>query len=260
MIRADWRSLPVVLCLIAASTNVAAADGTFALGTGFDYSSGDYGGSTTTDILYVPVYGKYEWGRWMAKLTVPWLQVTGPSTIVISGDRPIAGEPGSGVRTTNAGLGDIVGALRYNLADDLDRRLILDVTGKIKFPTADVEKGLGTGETDYALQADATKGLWGVSLFGTLGYRWLGSSPDLELNDVWYVSAGVSADLADRLSGGVIYDYRQASTATGAPQSELTAYLSRRLSERYRLQVYGVAGFSEGSPQWGVGAMLSRQF
>ena len=38
--------------------------------------------------------------------------------------------------------------------------LLIDLTGKVKFGTADENKGLGTGENDYAVQAD-----WGSKLF-----------------------------------------------------------------------------------------------
>ena len=45
----------------------------WSVGVGFDYSSGTYGESQSTDILYIPVIGKYEIEDWAFKLTVPYI-------------------------------------------------------------------------------------------------------------------------------------------------------------------------------------------
>jgi len=42
--------------------------------------------------------------------------------------------------------------------------LAMDLTGKIKFGTADEDKGLGTGEQDYSLQADVFRFFDGATL------------------------------------------------------------------------------------------------
>ena len=247
--------------LLSLSTVVApAADDRFTMGAGVDYSSGTYGGTIATNILYVPVYAKYETGRWLLKLTVPWLRITGPGNVVVAGETPIVVGPSPGLRTTVSGLGDVVGSVGYNLIDSSAQRFIFDVTAKVKFPTADAAKGLGTGEYDYAIQSDAVKSIGNISLFGTLGYRWLGSPPGLALNDVWYASAGFSAKLAKSLSGGLAYDFRQAATASSDPQKEVTAFVNSRITSNLRLQLYVVGGLTDSSPDRGCGAILSRQY
>ncbi|MGH8770313.1 MAG: hypothetical protein ACREV2_03910, partial [Burkholderiales bacterium] len=55
-----------------------AATGQLSLGTGIDYSSGDYGADVDTDILYVPLTFKYDTERWFYRLTVPYLRIRGP--------------------------------------------------------------------------------------------------------------------------------------------------------------------------------------
>jgi hypothetical protein len=40
----------------------------------------------------------------------------------------------------------------------------------------------------------------------------------------------------------------------------MTLFWSRRLSPAWRLQLYGVVGFSNGSPDAGVGAVLDYRF
>jgi hypothetical protein len=63
----------------------------------------------------------------------------------------------------------------------------------VTFPTADDQKGLGSGETDYDLTWMASKAIGektGVHL--NAGYSWLGEPPDEDLGDL--VHYGVAAD------------------------------------------------------------------
>jgi hypothetical protein len=252
------RALPALpVLLLCAST--ATARGSVTLGAGVDYSTGKYGGMVATDILYLPVYAKYESEPWLFKLTVPWLQVTAPQGTVIVDGQPLS-PTRSQERTRNAGLGDVTAAAGRTVLDVAAHRLLVDLVGKVKFPTADEDKGLGTGQYDYALQADAVKGVGRVSLFGTGGYRWMGHSPEFPLNNVWYGSIGASGKLGADTSIGVAYDYREASTATSDPQSEVSAFLTQRLRDHFKVQLYGVAGLSDGSPDWGAGLMLSTSW
>jgi hypothetical protein len=56
----------------------------------------------------------------------------------------------------------------------------------------------------------------------------------------------------------LIYDIRDNTTPTSQGISEITGYLGRNLSENWKLMLYGVAGLSDGSPDWGVGFTLTR--
>lgn len=239
--------------------NAAGADGVLTIGTGFDYSRGSYGESPDTEILYLPVSVKYETSRWFAKLTIPYLEITGPSDVVIIDGRPVS-SGGATSRSSEAGLGDVVASAGYTAYENAWAGFILDVIGKVKLPTADENKGLGSGKTDYAFQIDALKSFAAYSLLGTAGYRWLGSPAGVELNDVWFMSAGLVRKFSTEWSGGVLYDYREASTAMGSPQSEATIYASHSLSSQSRAQLYVVHGFGDGSPDWGIGGSVSRSF
>src|SRR5690349_4182061 len=88
---------------------------------GAEYSTGKFGGTETTDTLYIPVVIRHETGPWVLKATVPWLRVTGPGNVIgAGGDRVVV--PGATVaRTTESGLGDIVLSGFYNLLDERKR-------------------------------------------------------------------------------------------------------------------------------------------
>jgi hypothetical protein len=62
------------------------------------------------------------------------------------------------------------------------------------------------------------------------------------------------------LSGSLAFDWRE-SSIKGVPDSkELSPALSIRVSERARFGPYGVVGFSDSSPDWGIGAMSTWNF
>jgi hypothetical protein len=246
--------------LSAASLPAGAAQDTFTLTAGFDYSSGKYGDTEKTDILYIPFTGKYETGRWLLKLTVPYIRITGPGNVVR--DIGVIRPAGATVpRTTESGLGDVVAAATYNVyAQTGHNPLLVDLTGKIKFGTADDTKGLGTGKNDYALQVDLYKTIDNFTPFATVGYKWLGSPAGTSLNNVAYGSLGGSYKLSPKNSAGLIFDFRQKASAAGAPQRELTAFVTHRIDKDWKAQGYVVKGFSDGSPDWGLGALASYAF
>jgi hypothetical protein len=241
------------------STSAAVPGGTVTLSAGVDYSTGKYGGTSQTDILYVPLTGKYETDKWVFKLTVPYILVTGPGNVVR--DVGIIKDKAAGKQHTESGLGDVVIGVSRNLVDITSSGTLVDLTGKIKFGTADAGKGLGTGENDYAAQVDVTQRVTSaLSVFGSLGYKFVGSPTGAELKNVVYGEAGVAVKISDGLRAGAFLDASQAPSPASGEEREVTGYLSQQLSDRWKLQVYGVHGFANGSPDWGGGAAVSFRF
>lgn len=246
------------LAALSGQAASAAESGDFSLTTGLDYSSGKYGGTQSTDILYIPFTGKYETGPWSFKLTVPYIRITGPGGVV----RDIgAFGTARATRTTESGLGDVVAAATYNIYGSKGASpLLIDLTGKVKFGTADENKGLGTGENDYAIQVDLYKTVDKFTGFGTVGYKVLGDPVGVNLDNVFYGSLGGSYKFTQQTSGGLILDLREKASASGAPQRELTAFVSHKIDKAWKTQGYLVQGFADGSPDWGAGAMVTYGF
>ena len=69
----------------------------FSVSAGFDFTSGKYGGSSTTDIWYVPFTGRYDYKDLSFRITVPYLDLTGPGNIL-----------GPGIGGINIGDGGII--------------------------------------------------------------------------------------------------------------------------------------------------------
>ena len=247
----------ILVALMAAK--LARADG-LTLATGFDYTSGKYGGTEKTKILYVPFIAKYDTGPWMLKLTVPFIRIEGPANVVGAGaDRvTLPGAPAG--QRTDAGLGDVVASAFYNVLTERSAGFGLDLGAKVKLGTADETKGLGTGQNDYSLQADAYKPFGQLSVFGSLGHRWYGNPPGIDLKNVYYWSLGGAYRMSAAASAGLAYDFRPAITPGGGEISELTAFVTQRVTKEWKLQPYLVLGFGKASPDWGAGAQVAYSY
>src|SRR5258705_1572146 len=94
-------ALATTFCL--SSSALFGADGVFTLGTGFDYTTGKYGTSEKTEILYVPLSGKYETGPWTFRAVVPYIRITGPGNVVGAGADRVTLPGASTTRRTESG-------------------------------------------------------------------------------------------------------------------------------------------------------------
>jgi hypothetical protein len=245
--------------LMAAGSAGAAEDARLTATVGTEYSTGGYGQDVDTSILAVSFAAKYEVGRWTLRGSVPWLRISGPSNVVAADSGGVI-LPGSGERRTEAGFGDIVLGAAYLVMQGPGLPFNLDLGGKLKLPTADEEKGLGTGEADYSMQAEAFKPFGALSPFATLGYRHYGDPPGLRLKNVFYGSLGSAYRLSPHTSVGAAYDFRDRIVEGGARLGELSAFLSHRYTPDLRVQLYALIGMADASPDAGAGVTVSYSF
>lgn len=256
--RADRVVSLFVTALMVANVNAIAEEGSpiISWSTGIEYSSGTYGGTADIEDLYIPIIARLDYERVSFQLTVPYLSVRAPdgTTLTDLGDEPISG---SGPIRTESGLGDVIAGLTlYDVFYSAEHGVALDLTGKVKFGTADDSRGLGTGEQDYTLRADLFKFFEQFTLLGSAGYKLRGDPPGLDLKNVFLGSVGGVYSMTDTSRFGLIYDYREAALVDSDPVSELSAFLSKRLTDSWQIQFYAFTGFSESSADWGAGIMI----
>ena len=251
------------VCVLSCSASIfaqaafAAIEGKASVATGFDSTSGNYGSSNTTNILTIPVIGKYEMDSWLFKLTVPYLQVTTVGGVIPGIGMGGMKKAGAVSATTQSGLGDVVMATTYYAIDGGKDTTGLDLTAKVKLPTADKNAGFGTGEIDYAIQADVYQNMDKVTVTASLGRKFLGSSAALPLSDIFYGSVGGSYRVTDKMSAGVNLDAAQAASVAGSSQLELTGSISRKIDKTKKIQAYLLKGFTDGSPDIGYGVLFT---
>lgn len=236
---------------------------TFKLTAGAEYITGDFGGDTPVDEWYVPLTGKYITDRYVFRLTVPYISLTAPVGTKVSGgpDGQII-VPGDGKSATEQGLGDVIASVTIMdvLNSEASAGISLDLTGKIKFGTADESKGLGTGENDYTVQADLFKYFDRVTAYGIAGYTFRDSPPGIYLEDVWFALVGGVYHFTPELGAGLDLYFREASSVDFVEQKELTALVDFKINEENKVRAYVLRGLSDGSPDWGVGVMFSVDY
>lgn len=269
-----WMAMGSLLLVAAPAAHAADGNDPFSLSTGANYSSGKYGTSVTTDIWSVPITAAFQTDRWTFKLVVPYIGISGAGNVIPGagavkntnpksrGQGHVVGNGSTGGTTSGSasGLGDVVASAGYQLYTSQDGTFGLDLTGKVKFGTADENKGLGTGKNDYGVSVDAYKVVGNWTPFGGVGWTKYGSSQYIKLKNAFNANLGVDYKLNDANNIGTYYYYRQRIADGGAAQSELTGYWNHKIGNRWRLQTYVLAGFANGSPDFGGGASIKFNF
>lgn len=253
----------LLACLVAFAAApakaVAKEEGRISLETGMDFNTGKYGGTQSTDILYVPVTGKYQGRLWTLKLTAPYLQITGPDNVmnVLNG----VGTTGTATNksVSRSGLGDMVVAATHNTYSSESSGLFVHLTGKVKFGTASRAKGLGTGENDYALQYELYQVTKSVTTFASLGYKVYGrpAGTGFSLNNGFFGSIGNSHKIDQDTNLGLMLSLGQKVSATGSPHAEVVFFTSHKLDNAWKARGYLLKGVTSGVPDWGIGVTIA---
>lgn len=248
--------LPLFLAaagLVSAQTAVTTIPATTTLGTGFDYSRGDYGFATDTEVSSVPLNLVHERGPWLLSASLSWLNVKGPATIVGGGGAP---RP---TTASESGLGDLYGGATYQFGT-VGGVVDMSATARVKLPTADEDRGLGTGEADYYAEVTFFRTFSSVTPFVTVGYRVLGYNSTYGLRDGAYATGGAHFRLSTATVVSALVAWRRPIIAGGEDAREGMLMVSHDFAERWRVTAYALKGFTDASPDFGTGLAASWRF
>lgn len=249
----------LMLGLAVSNTSFADTNEEWKISFGTDFSSGSYDDPVDTDITYLPVSISRKSGPWTAKVSAAWLEIDGPGTVVGGGDGGVVIGSGGMTTRSESGFGDIWASLGYELQSFPQEYGYLDLVAKVKLPTADEDKQLGTGEVDYTLQADWAYSMGRLTPLVSLAYKIKGDPGGYKLDNVFYLSTGADWKLSDDTHIGASLDFQQ--SATNADDSlELFTYLNYRLSNDWKVTPYVYIGLSDGSPDQGMGVQMMHKF
>ncbi len=247
------------LVVAAAAPGLAQAD-SWRVTSGLDYTSGMYGEARETEVLAVPMSVKYITGRFTFRASIPYLYVDGPANVAIVDEGGEGGEGGGGGdvvglpgarRDSRAGFGDTTLSAAYSFNRIGGTRTYLDLTGKVRLPTGDSDEGLGSGATDFIAEAELGRAFrWGGAYVG-IGRRFLGDSDRFVREDGWQANSGAWLSRGkDEL--GAYWTWKQASVRRFDDPHEVGAYVARRITPHWRMQITANAGLSDASPDFGT--------
>jgi len=176
----------IVGCVLSLATalvvpyDVQAEEYMYSVGQGFEFSSGKYGTNTRTESIYAPLTVMVTpTDRLGLSLEIPFVYQSNSNvvssiarggmqgsktTMLPAGGMSGMSSSGSGTSSSSAttnqsesGLGDITLKAGYILLPENDSMPQIRPTAFVKFPTADKNKSLGTGEFDEGLAVEISK-------------------------------------------------------------------------------------------------------
>lgn len=325
----------------ASAQEVEVDPGIWRVSTGVNYSEGDYGDIQKTKVISAPVALKYSRGGFSIRVSVPYVHIDGPGSLIDTpqgrdagfGDSGFddfggsnsgssgssgsgssgsgssgsgssgsgssgsgssgssgsgssgsgssgsgssgsgSGSSGSGsssgtsggdlisapgapaANNRRSGIGDIAVTLGYSAG--LGGGTWLDLSGRIKVPTASRAKRLGTGQVDFTLGADLVKDIGNASIYAGGRRKFLGKPAGSTLRDIWGAGGGASYRLDGGTMIGADYDWQQSSTPGRGASSEVTGWVNFGLSRRLRMQLFASTGFTTNSADFAGGLSLS---
>lgn len=252
-VKCGWRSLLAVVTMFALGPFGArgADNHKWQLGLAYSYSSGEYGSDSTTKLTYIPVGVKryFSWGD--LSLTVPYVGVS-----TKSGATVIQGEivpTGNGEESSESGLGDTLVKGRYFAVEENGNLPYIDLALRLRIPTADEDKGLGSGDPDVTFSTELTKTV-GTSGFamGELGYTLVTDSLDLELDNRFLYSLGYAHQVGEKAMLSSYLDGRTSASSGADDPLSLLFMAEYRFRPNLRFDLMLEWGLSDGSPDTGV--------
>lgn len=266
--------------------HVQADDYTYSIGQGFEFSSGKYGTTTRTDSIYAPLtIIASPTNRLGFSLEIPFIYqsngnvVTGIGRGSMQGSRTtmlsVAGMSsmsgsGGGMSPSTAssasadqsesGLGDITLKVGYTLIPEKDSMPQIRPTAFVKFPTADKNKSLGTGEFDEGFAVELSKWFGDWNPFAEAGYTVQGRSTQLSLRNYLAYNAGVGYQVTDNFRPILLIK------GTTPPADGASSLLEVRLKLKYQatkhtgIDGYFAKGITTNSPDYGTGLSIYYDF
>jgi hypothetical protein len=248
----------------ASASEVLAEDDVIQLTGAFgaDYSNGNYGTDRNTDILLDLSSLSAQIGNLKISANVPYMRISGRGLVVFdaAGNPIVINRKASIAPDVRSGFGDLNLSATYTIPAAILSDFQVELTGRVKLPTASERRRLSTGEADFGLSVDVSRqfGIWGP--FVTFGYLVPGQPSNYSLYNTASITIGTTVELTKDLVAIASYDQDSASARQVGASRELLGSLSWIVNNSITLTGYGTAGLSSGSPSVGTGLILSYGF
>ncbi len=226
-------------------------------GLSFSYLTGDYGENDNTDISYVAASLKryLNWGD--VTLTVPYIDISDDGATFVGGVvEPVSGG-GSG-----SGLGDIILKGRYYAVEQDGPLPYIDLVGSIKIPTADEDKGLGTGEADFTWMVEFARRLEkkGWIALAEVGYTFVGEPPGFDVDNRWLYSAGLAYEYDPKITLSGYLDGRTAIFKGNDNPLSVLLIGEYKLRPDLRFDTLLEVGLNDSAPDFGITFGVRKRF
>jgi hypothetical protein len=226
---------------------------------GMNYSSGKYGTAIDTDVLLGIPSLSVETGGFKLSASLPYMQISGRGLVVFdaSGNPILINRRTSGPTAVRSGWGDLNLSASYTIPAAILGDFEVRVSGITKVPTGAARRRLGTGKADYGVSLDVSRQFGDWVPFVTVGYLAPGEPAGFTLYDTASVSAGASLQLDDDLVVTGSYDFHSKDSPQVPAGHDLFGSLTWLRDDHVNLTGYGMVGLNDGSPDLGIGFVVS---
>lgn len=234
----------------------------FGVSLGTSIAAGNFGSGQGSQLWSTALGVRYAVGTLRLTASIPYLRIRSRGLIFSGIDSTpviVAARPG-GPRMTNSGLGDATFGAAYTLPTG-EGRPEIELSGRVKFPTATRSSQLSTGKTDFSAGLQVTQSVGRLAPFASVTYRIFGDPAGINLRNGFAASAGTSFALGGRAVGLISYHYARTASALVRDSHELFAGASTKLGHApLRATAYATAGLSRGAAARSGGLSLSFDF
>jgi len=252
-VKRGFLSLTFLVCiggmLIASPISSAQEAPRWQYGLSLSYMTGDYGEDDDTDIFYTAATVKRYLKKGDVTLIVPYVDISADGVTFVGGDvESVSGADGG------SGLGDIILKGRYYAVEQDGLLPFIDLVGSVKFPTADEDKGLGTGEVDFTVLTEFARRLsndaW-IAL-AEFGYTFVGEPSGYDVDNRWIYSVGLAYEVDPEVTLSGYFDGRTA--IIDGKDDPLSILLVGEYKYRRDLRFDGMLefGLNDGAPDFGI--------
>lgn len=242
--RALWRTIWIVggvIALVLASTCLKSQEPALYLEGGFGHKQGDFGTPILSKLNMAYGTVGYASSTFDLNVTVPVLRLE---------------SQGPGVNYSADGLGDVLIRGVHRFVPETSGGFSFDGGLAVKLPTADSNKGLGTGQMDVGGYL-ATHQRWDRIQANLLG-GWIQNGTTNEMtaagasSGIYTAGIGISY-YADTARYSMSYEARGALYAGTPAPREITLDVFKMLSPRFAMKAAVIAGLNDGTPRTNVG-------
>jgi hypothetical protein len=222
-------------------------------------TNGDYGTPNNTNVLLGLTTLSLSNDSFKFSASLPYMRISGRGLLVFdaNGNPIVINRRVNGPTDVRTGWGDLTLSASYTIPPAVLADFQVRVTGITKLPISPARRRLNTGEADFGMNVDISRSFGDWTPFVTVGYLNRGQPAGFTFYDTSSVAVGASYMLRDNLVAVASYDFDSADAPQVTAGHELMGSLSWIQSDKLTLTGYGTVGLSSGSPDMGIGFLVS---
>jgi hypothetical protein len=268
------RELLCAVAMLTAASPVLAAeepvdDGSYRLllSTGVGRFTGDYGEDEDTTLDVLSLNARWYFNRAELAVSLPYLSIDGGADVSFIDGQPVPIGPDAfpDEDRSESGWGDVVVRGEYYLVTGTATTPWVIGLLRVKLPTGDEDKGLGSGATDVEAGIGLIQRYGSINWMADVGYTFVGKNgEDDDPKNVLRLGVGASVSFGpdDRSSSYVYFENRSNRYAGSEDRRSIAVGVSTGLTQarRIRLSASVFFGLSESAEDVGLYVTLGRRY